>query len=347
MTVASTSTAAGARRRYCLITPCRDEAKYARRTIESVLHQTSQPALWIIVDDGSTDDTPHILAEYAAKIPYIRIVTRANRGDRKLGSGVIEAFDAGYATIDPGDFEYVCKFDLDLDLPPTYFQQLMQRMEADPRLGTGSGKPYFHRGAPASTTIYPIDPTKADYVSEKCGDENSVGMIKFYRTRCFTQIGGFVRMLMWDGIDCHRCRMNGWVAASWDDPQLRFEHLRPMGTSHKNWWTGRVRHGVGQYFMGTGPIYMLASGLYRMTRPPLLVGGLAMLCGYSKAWLKREPRYGDDEFRRFLRSYQWSCLLRGKARATAAVNRRQAQRWHPAAPQAQVQQNLTANPASA
>ncbi len=61
-------------------------------------------------------------------------------------------------------------------------------------------------------------------------------MIKFYRTRCFQQIGGFVRMLMWDGIDCHRCRMLGWVAASWDEPGIRFEHLRPMGTSHKNWW---------------------------------------------------------------------------------------------------------------
>ena len=85
-----------------------------------------------------------------------------------------------------------------------------------------------------------------------CGDENSVGMIKFYRTACFKQIGGFVRELMWDGIDCHRCRMLGWIAVSWDDPDLHFEHLRPMGTSHKNWWTGRVRHGVGQYFMGTG-----------------------------------------------------------------------------------------------
>ena len=84
-------------------------------------------------------------------------------------------------------------------------------------------------------------------------------MVKFYRTACFQQIGGFVRELMWDGIDCHRCRMFGWIAVSWDDPALNFIHLRPMGTSHKNWWTGRVRHGVGQYFMGTGVSYMLAS----------------------------------------------------------------------------------------
>jgi hypothetical protein len=116
--------------------------------------------------------------------------------------------------------------------------------------------------------------------------------------------------------------MLGWVAASWDDPEIRFEHLRPMGTSHKNWWTGRVRHGVGQWFMGTSPLYMLVSAAYRMTRPPLIVGGLAMLWGYVRSALRREPRYKDLDFRQFLRSYQWACLLRGKRAATEALNRR-------------------------
>jgi hypothetical protein len=168
-------------------------------------------------------------------------------------------------------------------------------------------------------------------VSEKAGDANSVGMIKFYRTVCFRQIGGFVHELMWDGIDGHRCRQLGWIAVSWDDPELRFVHLRPMGTSHKNWWTGRVRHGFGQYFMGTTPLYMLVSAAYRMTRPPLVIGGLAMLHGYFKSMMSGNPRYGDDEFRRFLRRYQWACLIKGRAAATAELNARQAGRWDPAA----------------
>src|SRR5438045_8653567 len=154
-------------------------------------------------------------------------------------------------------------------------------------------------------------------------------MLKCYRTECFKPIGGFVRELMWDGIDGHRCRMLGWVAVSWDDPLVNFEHLRPMGTSHKNWWTGRVRHGVGQYFMGTSPAYMLASALYRMTRPPLVVGGLAMLWGYARSWLKGMPRYDEPGFRPFLRRYQWACLTHGKRSATAALNQRQAPQWQP------------------
>lgn len=319
-------------RRYCLITPCRDEAAYARRTLDAVARQTEPPALWVIVDDGSKDDTPAILAEYAARLPYVRIVRRPDRGDRKLGGGVIDAFYAGYRTIDPSEFEYVCKLDLDLDLPPGYFAGLMDRMEADPRLGTCSGKPYFvPPGSPEPPSRFPLAAT-AGLVSEKCGDENSVGMTKFYRTRCFEQVGGFVREVMWDGIDGHRCRQLGWIAASWDDPALRFLHLRAMGTSHRSWWTGRVRHGAGQYFMGTSPWYMAASALYRMTRPPRIVGGAAMLYGYLRSALARRPRYGDAEFRRFLRRYQWSCLLRGKARATAALEARQAPRWAPDVP---------------
>ncbi len=316
-------------RRYCLVTPCRDEAGYARRTLEAVARQSEPPALWVIVDDGSKDATPQILAEYAARFPYVRVLRRPDRGDRKLGGGVIDAVYTGYDTVDPADFDYVCKLDLDLDIPPRYFATLMDRMEAEPRIGTCSGKPYFFPpGANDDSARFPLAATSG-LVSERCGDENSVGMIKFYRTGCFRQIGGFVRELMWDGIDGHRCRQLGWIAVSWDDPELRFIHLRPMGTSHRNWWTGRVRHGFGQYFMGTTPAYMLASALYRMTRPPLVIGGLAMLHGYFTSLVRRDPRYGDAEFRRVLRRYQWACLLRGKAKATAELNERQAARWEP------------------
>ena len=105
-------------RRYCLITPCRDEAAFARRTLDSVAKQTVAPALWVVVDDGSKDDTPAIVEEYAARLPYIRLLRRVDRGHRKVGAGVIEAFNEGLASIDLRDFDYICKFDMDLELPP-------------------------------------------------------------------------------------------------------------------------------------------------------------------------------------------------------------------------------------
>lgn len=302
-------------RRYCLITPCRDEAEYARRTLDSVTAQTLPPALWVIVDDGSSDGTPAIVAEYAARFPWIRVIRRDNRGHRKVGAGVIEAFNVGYASIDPLAFDYVCKLDLDLDLPAGYFEGLITRMEAEPRLGTTSGKPWF------------VHPRSGTLVPEVCGDEMSVGMTKFYRRTCFTEIGGFVEQVMWDGIDCHRARMLGWLAESRNDETLRFVHLRPQGASQKGIWTGRTRAGFGQYFMGTAPLYYLASAVFRALEHPALVGSVAMLWGYARSALRGLPRYDDPEFRRFLRRYQYACLRRGKGAATAALNERQRAVW--------------------
>ena len=292
-------------RRYVLISPCRNEAQYMRRTLDTVVAQSVPPALWVIVDDGSTDETPRILAEYQAKHDWITVVTRKDRGRRAVGPGVIEAFYAGYETIRPADFDYLCKLDLDLDLPPRYFEILMQRMEAEPRMATCSGKAYVRHGDAL--------------VPENHGDETSLGMTKFYRVDRFQAIGGFVREVMWDGIDCHRCRMHGWIACSWDEPELRFEHLRPMGSSQTGILTGRMRHGYGQYFMGTGFVYMLASAVFRLTEPPLVIGSAAMLWGWIKSALQRKPRYGDAEFRRFLRHYQWRALRVGKKRAALEV----------------------------
>jgi exopolysaccharide biosynthesis WecB/TagA/CpsF family protein len=289
--------------KYVIISPCRDEAAFMRRTLESVKRQSVPPDLWVVVDDGSTDETPAILEQYARELPYLRVVRRENRGRRSVGPGVIEAFYAGYRTIEPREFDYVCKLDLDLDLPPAYFESLMQRMEVEPRLGTCSGKPYFANHA-------------GRLVSERCGDEMSVGMSKFYRTECFLEIGGFVPHVMWDGIDCHRCRMANWSARSFDDFEVRFVHLRPMGSSDKSMWNGRWRHGTGQWFMGTGLAYMTASALYRSTRPPLIVGGMAMWLGYVASMLAREPRYPDLEFRAVLRRFQSESLLLGKRRAS-------------------------------
>jgi glycosyltransferase involved in cell wall biosynthesis len=115
-----------------------------------VAAQSIPPALWIVVDDGSTDQTPAILAEYAGRLPFLRVVRRTDRGRRSVGPGVIEAFYAGLEGVDLDRFDYLCKLDMDLDLPPRYFELLMRRMEAEPRLGSTSGKPFFvhpHRRA--------------------------------------------------------------------------------------------------------------------------------------------------------------------------------------------------------
>ena len=291
--------------RYVLISPCRNEASFMRQTLDSVVVQSLTPTKWVIVDDGSTDETPAILAEYAARYQWISIVTRADRGHRAVGPGVVDAFYSGYQTIDRAEYDFVCKLDLDLLLPPRYFELLIQRMNSDPRIATCSGKSYIH--------------DKGHLVYERHGDDTSLGMTKFYRMDRFEAIGGFVREVMWDGIDCHLCRMHGWIACSWNDPELRFVHLRPMGSSQQSIYTGRMRHGYGQYFMGTSFLYLAASALSRLNQEPYVLGSLAIMWGWIKSAAWRKPRYDNLKFRRFLRHYQMRALLVGKQRAIAEL----------------------------
>ena len=305
-------------RAYLVVSPCRNEADYMRKTLDSMVAQTLPPALWVIVDDGSTDETPQILAEYAATHHWIRIVQKPDRGHRAVGPGVIEAFYAGLDTVDDlSAYLAIGKLDLDLDLPPRYFEILIDRMVADPRIGTCSGKPYIRRG----DTL----------VSERRSDDMSAGMTKLWRTTCFDAIGGVVREVMWDAIDCHKARQLGWKAVSWDEPDLNFEHLRPMGSSQTSIYTGKRRHGFGQYFMGTDPLYFTATAVFRSMEPPYILGGLSMLQGYFGAMLKGERRLDDPELVRFIRAYQRRTLRIGRARTMAEIEAERAAIWDAAA----------------
>jgi hypothetical protein len=294
-----------------------------RRTLDSLVDQSIRPDLLVVVDDGSTDATRAILAEYVALHDWIRIVTRADRGRRSVGPGVIDAFYAGLDTVDLSQYQYLCKLDLDLVLPEHYFETLIGRMRANPRLGSYSGKAYFP--GPAN----PDGMIDGELIDEGIGDEVSVGASKFYRVACFQQIGGFVRQVMWDGIDCHTARLLGWQVGSEDAEDLRFVHLRPMGSSTGSIWEGRKRHGKGQYMMGTGMLYMMASAAWRVFRYPILMGSVAMLYGYIESAISRTERHGDIQFRRVLRRYQLESLVFGKARAARRVESRQAHAWRP------------------
>ena len=75
-------------RRYLLVSPCRDEAQYLCRALDSVALQSVPPALWVIVDDGSTDESPAILEKYSRRLPYLCVVRRTDRGRRQVGPGV-------------------------------------------------------------------------------------------------------------------------------------------------------------------------------------------------------------------------------------------------------------------
>lgn len=284
--------------RMLVISPVRNEAEFLQRTIDSVVAQTIRPTAWMIVDDGSSDQTPEIARRATEQHDWIRLHRRPDRGVRAVGGGVIESFNDGLRHFDLAEFDYVVKMDGDLEFAPRYFEALFEKFNVDPRLGTASGKPWL-------VAEHGLEP-------ERIGDQFSLGALKTFRRECFQAIGGFVRQVMWDGIDCHRCRMLGWRARSFHDETLRIRHLRRMGSSFRSVYHGRMRWGLGQYFMGTHPLYALAICGYRMLERPWVIGGLLILFGYVRAAVMRHPRYEDADFRRFLRRWQLARLGLGR-----------------------------------
>jgi poly-beta-1,6-N-acetyl-D-glucosamine synthase len=296
-------------RSYLIVTPCRDEEDTILKTIESVADQTVPPVCWVIVDDGSTDRTPEILKRAQEKYSFIRVVQRNDRGKRQVGAGVIQAFYSGYESVHASDFEYICKMDADLDLPSRYFERLMEEMDSDPCLGAVSGKMFLRD-------------ENGDMHHERRGDDHAAGPTKFYRRSCFVEIGGFVRMVGWDGIDGHMCRLNGWIAMSIMDDELKVVHLRQMGSSDKGVMHGRMRGGQGKWRLGSSPWYLLATSVYRAFDKPYLIGSCAMVYGYFSAMVSRVERYNNSAYIRFLRKYEWSSLLRGKNKTTKLYHER-------------------------
>lgn len=88
-----------------IILPTYNRGEYIERAIKSVLEQTYKNIELIIVNDGSSDDTPKILSEISARDPRIIILTnKTNLGLVKtLNKGVKNARGKYIARIDDDD----------------------------------------------------------------------------------------------------------------------------------------------------------------------------------------------------------------------------------------------------
>lgn len=276
--------------KFIAVTPAKDEARYLQKTIDSLVSQTVLPAEWVIVDDGSVDETADLAYAAARKYPWIRVVKRKETGPRNIGYGDTAAFCAGLNSLSTNDYDFVFKIDADVVLGPRYFQGILDKFAANPRLGIATGDA--------------DEPLRGKLVRTRYLPFAFNGMIKCWRRTCFQEVGGIPMGLGWDGIDCYKAMKLGWQTVTFEDEDLRVIHLRPAGTSVISIYHGWANHGRGLHFMGAHPVWVLASALHHLASPPYILGGLFLIVGFLEACLKRAVPYEDKPLREYVRVWQ-------------------------------------------
>jgi poly-beta-1,6-N-acetyl-D-glucosamine synthase len=268
---------------YVVVTPVRDEEAYLPFTIESMAKQTILPQQWVIVNDGSKDGTGRIIDDAARQYSWIRAVHRKDRGFRKWGAGIIEAFYDGYSALDCKDWEYMSKLDGDLSFAPDYFQKTFEKFEDDPTVGIG-GVLYHYKGDNRVLEKHPIFHVR--------------GGVKIYRRACWESIGGLWVGPGSDTVDEVKANMLGWKTRSFFD--IHMIHHRFTGAS---WgvWGGLVKDGKIDYVTGYHPLFLTAKSIVRLVQPPYILRSFALLYGYVSAHLGRMPRVDDPQLIRYLR----------------------------------------------
>jgi glycosyltransferase involved in cell wall biosynthesis len=278
--------------KYVVITPVRDEERYIEKTILSMAAQTVRPLEWIIVDDGSTDATGAIADRYAQQHSWIKVLHRANRGFRKAGGGVVEAFYEGLRLISRSDWDFLVKFDGDLSFDPRYFEKCFKYFAEEPSLGIGGGDVY-----------HDIDGT---LVLERNPQFHIRGATKIYRKPCWEAIGGLIQAPGWDTLDEVKANMLGWKTRCF--PDLKLVHHKFTGSADGTWGNW-VKNGRGSYISGYHPAFMVVKCLKRALERPLFIGGLGLFYGFVSSYFKGVPQVNDRALISYLRRQQVNRLL--------------------------------------
>jgi glycosyltransferase involved in cell wall biosynthesis len=279
--------------KYVLITPARNEQAFITMTLDSVCAQTLLPERWVIVDDGSTDRTGEIADDYARRHSWIEVVHRPQHMERNF-AGKVHAFNAGFERVQSLEFEVVGCLDSDLSFELDYLEFLMNKFSGDPQLGV-AGTPFLENG---------YDSAKDSFE----GQNHVAGGCQLFRRECFQEIGGYVpnRAGGIDWIAVTTARMKGWKTRSF--VEKRFQHYRPLGTAERNQLKASFSYGEKDYYLGNSPVWQLFRVSYRMAKPPFIIEGLALLCGFCWAALRRTKRPVSQELMRFHRREQMKKL---------------------------------------
>lgn len=173
-----------------VVLPVYNGEKYIREAIGSVLAQTYQSWELIVVDDGSTDQSPAIAREYAEKDGRIRVVSQENQKlPKALNNGFSLARGEFYSWIS-ADNRYL----------PEFLEKMVEELQKNPKADMVFGNQYLIDDAGKRITghgWFEIPPGSgavcfppATPLLNKVAN-NTIGGAFLYRAGCDRVLGGY------------------------------------------------------------------------------------------------------------------------------------------------------------
>jgi len=274
---------------YAVVTPARNEARSIELTIRSMVAQTSLPSKWVIVSDGSTDETDEIVSGYARQYSWISLVRLPERSERNF-AGKVLAFNAGLELLKDVPYDVIASLDADITFDRDYFTFLLERLAADPHLGV-VGTPFRE----LSGETYDYRFVSVEHVSGAC---------QVFRRECFEAIGGYVpiRGGSIDHVAVITARMRGWKSHTYTEKYS--VHHRPIGTAEHGSVAAKFRTGKKDYALGNHPAWEAFRVARQMMIRPRCIGGLALGAGYIWSTVRRVKRPVSKDLIQFHRREQ-------------------------------------------
>jgi len=268
------------RLRILAVIVARNEEKFLRRSLESLLDQVVQPSRVIVVDDRSTDRTADVAQEYARKDPRIKLVRRVGLSKAEHQTQIPEAFNEGLK-FGTDSWDFLAKVDADIILERDYFQRITEAFVGNSRLGIAGGQTINE----PSITVR--------------------GGNRVIRKECWDEISSRGFMPVMDAEDSYldlKARYRGWHVQL--IPKARSFHLRPTTEqSTVKILKHRWRIGIACYRFGYHPLLFLGRMLkIALLERPRLITLIIMSLGWTYAFLIRDKI--EEELRQHQRGLQ-------------------------------------------
>ena len=268
-----------------IITPFKNEANSILKTMDSIVKQTLHPVKWLLIDDGSDDESPRMVKEYEAKYPFIHYHRREGASaQRATGNNVVDVFNAGLklATELGLKWDIVGKLDADLVIDrDDYLEFIVRKFEEYPKLGIASGVIYTRSGN--NKKVY-----------ESPYRWHTQGQTKFYKQEALDAMGGLKPFKGWDGIDNILARGNGYITEKFFEQEILHLYPTQTRTAEGGFKKGLKREATEYRNMGY-PFYMYFFKTLKLIKERGLYPGVLYFYYGLKATLTTKPLVNSQE----------------------------------------------------